>query len=149
MIQLLSTCKNEFKLINRAIRELSDNCHIRFIIQRHEDKFHPGIPDVSYVGYYANTGWIEFKHVKQYAKQSGDIIFSRWTATQRQWCIDRGMLGARSCCIVWCQGDLWYVPWKFFPTRQKEPGQRVNLSTSFMYPIVSWDTLAIWLTTGV
>lgn len=64
-------------------------------LERHEDKFKLGVPDVSY-GMDGVNGWIELKAYKEWPK--GTVKFNNFKSWQRRWLIRRGRNGGR--CFV-------------------------------------------------
>ncbi len=61
----------------------------RWEAQRHEDRFTPGIPDVSYS--ITRHGWIELKYLPTKPKKSSSILkIDHYTQDQRNWAIRHG-----------------------------------------------------------
>lgn len=53
-------------------------------LQRHEDKFAPGIPDISYC-YRGKSGWIELKYLKNYPMHKTVVNIPHYTPAQKLW----------------------------------------------------------------
>jgi len=76
-------------------------------VQRHEDKYSVGIPDLSY-GANGVNGWIELKAYDEWP--TGTI--SHYTPKQAAWLTNRGMMGGHCYILVRIGSTILLYDWK-------------------------------------
>ena len=93
--------------VKKGLEKASNN---RIFLQRHEDKFCPGIPDVSFC-YEGVSGWIELKYLPKWPSKNSREI-KHHTPHQKLWAkryIESGgnyflLLQVGNTCYLFCNG---------------------------------------------
>ena len=81
-------------------------------IQRHEDKYESGIPDLSF-GIFGINGWIELKHKKAWPKRATTKVkFNHFTNKQRTWLKTRGQAGGHCFVIIQISTNYLLFCWR-------------------------------------
>jgi hypothetical protein len=77
------------------------------LIQRHEDMYSVGIPDMSYdIPGAEGSGWIEIKRVKEWPKRDATTLkIQHYTPAQKAWIYQHGCVNNRTFLFVQVEKD--------------------------------------------
>jgi len=88
----------------RWLDKVMANC---WSVQRHEDRYSVGIPDLSY-GVNNINGWIELKAYEQWPVNT----IKHFTAKQAAWLTNRGEAGGHCFILIRINGTILLFNWK-------------------------------------
>lgn len=77
-------------------------------VQSHEDKYSPGIPDLSY-GVDQTNGWIELKYINEWKPNGNPVKPDHYTAIQVNWLNRRGKKGGNCFIMVHIAADTFLL----------------------------------------
>lgn len=85
----------------------------KWIIQRHEDAFSEGIPDLSYdIPGMKGSGWIELKYLKSFPKRESTVVkIPHYSIMQRNWIKQHGRINNRVYLFVQVNREYFLFNW--------------------------------------
>lgn len=100
-------------------------------VQRHEDKYSVGIPDISY-GAEGINGWIELKAYNKWPTSS----LPHFTAKQANWLTNRGERGGHCFILIRIKSTILMFSWKESYNLLHKPCNEESLKNS---ALIIWD----------
>lgn len=89
--------------------------------QRHEDRYSPDVPDVSFA-LNGVDGWAELKVVDPTPKPDALLRIAHFTSGQRNWLYKRGRAGTGHCFLL-AKAEPWFllIRWHMLPELDRLP----------------------------
>jgi hypothetical protein len=81
-------------------------------VQRHEDKYVSGVPDISYCLSKNKHGWLELKYIDVNKIKPKQIInIPHFTSEQKNWLESRGEIGCKCYLLLFVDDVFVTIPW--------------------------------------
>lgn len=124
----------------------------RWHVQRHEDLYCSGIPDISF-GIKGCQGWIELKVLPKWPVKETTIVKIRhFTETQKAWLLNRGCHGGRCYMLLKISSSREYLLFDYVQVKihmdKRTKDELIEGCSAYYKNNIDFDSLALILEGG-